>query len=63
MHRAVFLVAHGRAERDGSLVNVVARAVEPLEAVMAANGGAAYDEVPYEDPAAAALTYRSHDFH
>ncbi len=58
VHRAVFVVVYGRAERDGALTNVVARAVEPLEAVMAANGGS-----PNDSPPPAALTYRSHDFH
>ena len=58
VHRALFAVVYGRAEQDGALVNVIARAVEALETVMAANGG------PSGDGAApAALTFRSHDFH
>ncbi|HEY0778839.1 MAG TPA: hypothetical protein VGD56_12795, partial [Gemmatirosa sp.] len=56
VHRALFAVVYGRAEQDGALVNVVARAVEPLEAVMAANGGAAASGDGAE------LTFRSHDF-
>ncbi len=56
VHRALFAVVYGRAEKDGALVNVVARAVEPLEAVVAANGGNA------ASGDGAGLTFRSHDF-
>ncbi|GJG88276.1 error-prone DNA polymerase [Gemmatimonadetes bacterium T265] len=58
VHRAVFVVVYGRAECEGALVNVVARAVEPLEAVVAANGGSPNDGAPD-----AGFAYRSHDFH
>jgi error-prone DNA polymerase len=55
VHHATFVVAHGRAEREGPLVSVVARAVAPLEGVMAAAGGAPEGVAP--PPA-----HRSRDF-
>jgi error-prone DNA polymerase len=54
VYRAPFVVVYGRAERDGPLVNLIARRIAPLDT--AAAGG----EAP--EASSAALTYRSHDF-